>query len=82
MTKKIETTNAELQCATTVPEVVHLNIGMKGVLHTYKLVTPKRKRAVKAVQTIPTLDPAIAPSPRTDAGKGILGKLTTKIFKK
>jgi len=43
MSKK-ETTFVELQCADAPPEVIHLNIGMKGELHTYHLAAKRQKR--------------------------------------
>ena len=39
-----ETTVEDLQTASEVPEVIQLNIGMKGGLYTYRLVKPEQTR--------------------------------------
>ena len=72
MSKK-ETTVEDLQTASEVPEVIHLNIGMKGELHTYRLVKPKQTRK----RRLPTLK---KPEPNSNVQKRtivdwIIGKL-------
>ena len=44
MPKPKETQIDELRTLNSPPEVLHLNIGMKGKLHTYMLVQQKAKR--------------------------------------
>ena len=57
MSKK-ETTVEDLQTASEAPEVIHLNIGMRGELHTYRLMKPKQAKKRGRPPTLKKLEPS------------------------
>ena len=73
MSKK-ETTVEDLQTASEAPEVIHLNIGMRGELHTYVLVKPKRKKRGRP----PTLKPQ--PLNHSVQKRTIVDRILDKVF--
>lgn len=76
---KVETTIEELQTTGTPPTTIHLNIGMRGILHTYHLEQAKqskkprkRQKAPPGTQTPPLKKPSLLDSfsDRVFGGKG------------
>ncbi len=70
-TERKETLPDELRTLTAAPDVMYLDIGMKGQLYEYRLVQPSAKRK-KASKPKPSTNKGNSPA---TAKKGFIGKL-------